>query len=433
MFKNHPRGLPVLFFTEMWERFGFYILIAVFVLYMDEQLGWDDSRKGDFYAWFLFAVYFFPLAGGWLGDRVFGHLNTVRVGSVLMIFGYTALAFSSRDQILSFHVGLALVAVGTGVFKTNVSVLVGNLYEEGSELKDSGFNIFYMGVNIGAAAAPLAATLFHGLFDSYRVSFAAAAVGMGVATFIFQSGKGRLIPANERSAARAPLHAGPVPARTRLSVDDGRRIVTLAALFFIVVFFWVAFYQNGFAMTLFAQRSTVVSELLRPETYQFFAPFFILLLTPLLLMFFSWLRRRGKEPTTAGKIFLGMLISSLSMLIMAIASKAGGDRDLNIMSPVWLIASYFVITVGEILVSPMGLSCVSHLAPLRVRGLMMGGWFVATAVGSYGSGLVGKYYSTFSHHDYFVILSALLLAASLSVLLILGRLNRSLRQSIEAA
>jgi POT family proton-dependent oligopeptide transporter len=128
-----------------------------------------------------------------------------------------------------------------------------------------------------------------------------------------------------------------------------------------------------------------------------------------------------------------MLISSLSMLIMAIASKAGGDRDLNIMSPVWLIASYFVITVGEILVSPMGLSCVSLLAPLRVRGLMMGGWFVATAVGSYGSGLVGKYYSTFSHHDYFVILSALLLAASLSVLLILGRLNRSLRQSIEAA
>jgi len=217
-----------------------------------------------------------------------------------------------------------------------------------------------------------------------------------------------------------------------LTSDERGRIVTLIALFFIVMFFWVAFYQNGFALTLFAQRSTVVSGILKPETYQFFGPFFILLLTPLLLTLFGRLRAMGKEPSTAGKIFFGMLISSVSMLIMALASHLGGDRNVNIMSPLWLISSYFVVTVAEILVSPMGQSCVSHLAPARVRGLMMGCWFVATALGSYGSGLLGRSYSAFSHHDYFLILSALLFTASLLVLLVLRRLNRFLEQSIDA-
>ena len=422
MLDKHPRGLFVLFFTEMWERFGFYVLMAIFVLYMDEELGWDDATKGDYYGWFLGAVYFIPIAGGWLGDRVLGQRNTIRLGAVLMVMGYVALAFSSRDQIAPFLAGLALVATGTGIFKPNVSVMVGNLYADGSKFKDAGFNIYYMGVNLGAAIAPLVATLIHTIFNSYNISFGAAAVGMLLSMVIFQSGRRHLVTAETKGAdTRATgVHSDASGARH----EDRQRIVTLAILFAIVVFFWIAFYQNGFALTLFAQRSTVVSAVLKPETYQFFNPFFILTLTPVLVGVFGRMRGREKEPSSATKIFAGMFISGFSMLVMVGAAYAGGDRDQNIMSPTWLIASYFVITISEILVSPMGQSFVSKVAPRNIRGLMMGCWFGATAMGSYGSGLLGKSYSSFAHHDYFLIIAALLFCSSVLVLFFLKRLNR---------
>jgi proton-dependent oligopeptide transporter, POT family len=422
MLKNHPRGLLVLFFTEMWERFGFYTMMAIYVLYMDEKLGWDDARKGNFYGWFLGAVYFIPIAGGWLGDRVLGHRNAIRIGTVLMTAGYLALALSSRHEIASFYAGLILVAAGTGVFKANISVMVGNLYEDGSPLKDSGFNIFYMGINLGATLAPLAATLFHNIFDSYNISFAAAAVGMVFSMVIFQVGTKHLIPAPIRPPIAPPLALKNNPAGS--SSEDRQRIATLVTLFSIVIFFWLAFYQNGFALTLFAQRSTRLYDVLKPETYQFFGPFFILALTPLLVAAFGRMRERGKEPSSASKIFAGMFIAGLSLLIMVFAALTGGDLDHNIMSPLWLISSYFVVTVAEILVSPMGLSFVSKVAPRRISGLMMGCWFGATAVGSYGSGLLGRFYSTFSHHNYFLIIAALLFLSSFLVLMSLNRLNR---------
>jgi POT family proton-dependent oligopeptide transporter len=420
MLKNHPRGLQVLFFTEMWERFGFYIMMAIFVLYMDEKLGWDDARKGNFYGWFLGAVYFIPIAGGWLGDRILGHRNTIRVGAILMAFGYTALAFSSRMQLAPFYAGLILVAVGTGVFKANVSVLVGNLYEEGSKLKDTAFNIFYMGVNVGAMLAPLAATFIHNRFKSYNLSFGAAALGMVLSIIIFQSGKKHLVPASSVASGDLSRSEG-APSS---SAEDWQRIGTLVTLFCIAIFFWIAFYQNGFALTLFAQRSTAIYEYLKPETYQFFGAFFVLVLTPLLVIVFGKMREAGKEPSSAMKILSGMIISGFSMLIMVVAALAGGNRDQNIMSPLWLISSYLVVTVAEILVSPMGLSFVSKVAPRRIRGLMMGCWFGATALGSYGSGLLGRSYSAFAHHNYFLILAALLFFASLLVLVFLKPLNR---------
>jgi POT family proton-dependent oligopeptide transporter len=431
MLKNHPRGLMVLFFTEMWERFGFYILMAIFVLYMDKTLGWDDARKGNFYGWFLGLVYFIPIAGGWLGDRVLGQRHTIRVGAVLMVAGYIALAVSSRTRLAPFYAGLLLVAVGTGLFKANVSVLVGNLYEEGSKLKDSGFNIFYMGINLGATLAPLAATLISNRFGSYNLSFAAAAVGMVFALVVFQLGSKYLVAA--RGGAPAPVRTPRVDV-TKLAQDGGgsavpgsedrQRIVSLLILFAVAIFFWIAFYQNGSSLTLFAERSTVRSNLLKPETYQFFNPFFILVLTPLLVVLFARMRAAGKEPSSATKIFCGLFILGLSVLIMVFAARAGGDRDQNIMSPWWLIGSYFVVTVSELLVSPMGLSFVSKVAPQRMRGLMMGCWFGATALGSYGSGMLAKYYNRFEHHDFFLIIAALPFLASLLVLPFLKRLNR---------
>ena len=422
MFKKHPKTLAFIFFAEMWERIGFYTLLAVLVLYMDKVLGWPDARKGDIYGLFLALCYFVPLLGGWLGDRWLGRRLTIKIGAVLMAAGYVALAFSSAAQTTTFFLGLFLIGVGTGIFKVNMAVLVGNLYIEKPELKDAAFNIYYMGVNIGAAIAPLLATYISIRYGSYNISFWICGAGLLVALAVLQAGHKRLAAADFKAAPRPA--AAVVSESAAPSLDDKQRIATLVILFFSVIFFWVAFYQNAFALTLFAERSTRVFSWLRPETYQFFEPFFILALTPLLLMLFGRLRTSGREPSTPVKIFFGMLIMAAAMIVMVFASLAGGNRDLPIMSPAWLIGTYFFVTLAEILISPMGQSFVSKVAPPRLAGLMMGGWFAATAAGSYGSGLLGKSYSAMPHHAFFFILTGLLGLAALMVLFFLKKLRR---------
>jgi POT family proton-dependent oligopeptide transporter len=431
MLKKHPKGLAFIFFTEMWERVGFYTLMALLVLYMDKVLGWNDSRKGDFYGIFLALCYFTPLLGGWLGDRIFGQIRTVRAGAFLMALGYVGLAVSSAAHVTTFYAGLFLVGVGTGIFKVNMAVLVGNLYTDKVHLKDAAFNIYYMGVNLGAMIAPLVATVNSVVFHSYNLSFWVAAVGMVFAVIIFDVGRPhiRVADVKKRQAAAGgastpSMTAGAAALPAMDKREQSQRIMTLVILFLIVIFFWVAFYQNSFGLTLFAERSTVVLKLLRPETYQFFEPFFILVLTPFLLSLFALLRLRGREPSTPNKIFLGMLIMSLAMIIMVSASLAGGNKDQNIMSPAWLIGTYFIVTLAEILISPMGQSFVSKVAPPKIQGLMMGGWFAATAAGSYGSGLLGKSYSRFAHHQFFLILTGLLALAAVLVLVSMRKLKR---------
>ncbi|MGQ9801081.1 MAG: peptide MFS transporter [Candidatus Saccharicenans sp.] len=440
MLKQHPRALSYIFFTEMWERIGFYTLMAILVLYMDRVLGWSDSRKGDWYGLFLGLCYFFPLVGGWLGDRVFGRLKTVQAGAVLMALGYVGLALSSASQTITFSLGLLLVAIGTGIFKVNMSVLVGNIYQDRPQLRDAGFNIYYMGVNLGAMIAPLIATFNNAVFNSYHLSFWVAAVGLILALIIFQTGQPHLALADDlkqKKTSQIKPESRPSPQSSSperenpLSTGDNKpetdisgRVLSLIILFAIVILFWVAFYQNGFALTLFAARSTVIKKWLRPETYQFFEPFFILVLTPILLLILDLLRQRGKEPSTPRKIFLGMLFMTAAMFIMVIACLRGGNQDQNIMSPLWLIKTYFVVTIAEILISPMGLSYVSKVAPANISGLMMGGWYLAISLGSYGSGLVGKFYSHLAHHQFFLLLAALLALAALLVGLSIRQLER---------
>lgn len=421
MIKDHPRGIMVMFTTEMWERFGFYILMAILVLYMDSEFGWSDTIKGEHYGAFLGLVYFVPLLGGYLGDKILGQINTVLTGSVFMLSGYIALALSSAEQLFSFYLGLFLVAFGTGIFKVNMAVLVGNLYKEKVHLKDAGFNIFYMGVNVGATVAPLAATLLGYLFNDYRMSFWAAAVGMFISIITFYIGKNKLISADVKQSQKTENKI------VHLEISSSEiksRVIALCILFAIVIFFWMAFYQNGFALTLFAERSTKVYDLLRPETYQFFNPFFILVLTPILLAYFSKLNKIGKEPSTPVKIFAGMLIMGISMLIMVFASMQGGNSDSNNMSPIWLISTNLVVTMSEILISPMGLSYVSKVAPPKIQGLMMGGWYLATSIGSYLSGQLGKYYSDFAHNEFFLILTAILAFSAIMAFLAMKNLKR---------
>ncbi len=428
MLKRHPRGLAILFFTEMWERVGFYTLMAILVLYMDKEFAWTDARKADIYGIFLGLCYFIPLLGGWLGDRVLGRLRTIRIGAGLMACGYVALALSSQQRLWPFFAGLLLIASGTGIFKVNMSVTLGQLYADKPELKDTGFNIYYMGVNVGAMIAPLLATLNSVVFHSYTLSFWIAAAGLLLALLILAAGEKHLPEAKQRTmtdrVSGEQAAAKPTASDAR---EETRRIVTLLGLFAIVIFFWVSFYQNGFALTLFAERSTRRLEWLRPETYQFFEPFFILALTPLMLALFARLQTRGREPSTPLKILLGMGVMTVANLVMVRACLSGGNRDANIMSPGWLIGTYLVVTLAEILISPMGQSFVTKVAPARFQGLMMGGWFAATAFGSYGSGLVGKWYGSLPHHSYFLLLTALIILAIVLLLAIYRHLQRYAR------
>lgn len=290
MLKKHPKALVYIFFTEMWERVGFYTLMAILVLYMDKILGWPDSKKGDWYGLFLALCYFFPLVGGYLGDRLFGRIKTIRTGAVLMAIGYVGLALSSANQVTTFLLGLLLIAIGTGIFKVNMAVMVGNIYKNQPELKDAGFNIYYMGVNLGAMIAPIIATVNSAIFHSYHLSFWVAAGGLILALVIFQAGKRLLAPvddSNIRLAAKLNAEKGQqsneetaaqkkdiyyrdasAPGRDfnyipgeKQERDFSDRILTLCLLFTIVILFWVAFYQNGFALTLFAARSTVIKKL----------------------------------------------------------------------------------------------------------------------------------------------------------------------------
>ncbi|MEX1312425.1 MAG: peptide MFS transporter [Candidatus Sulfomarinibacteraceae bacterium] len=421
MERTHPSGIWNLFVIEMWERFGFYIMSAVYVLYMEKDLHFDDAKKGVLYGLFLFASYTFPLLGGWLGDKILGQLRTIRLGASMMALGYVAMALSSLDRIGLFYTGLALIASGTGIFKVNMSVLVGNLYRNKPELKDAGFNIYYMGVNLGATIGPAVATVFGVLFEDYHISFWAAAIGMVLALLIMQAGQKNLRKVDTSQSVELREQNDGEFIETR---EFWQRIATLCALFLIAALFWIPFYQNGLGLTLFADRSTVAFRFLRPETYLIFGALFILILTPPLLALFAWLRRFDREPSTPVKIFIGLLIMSFAMFIMVVASWLGGNSDTPVMSPMWLITCYLFITLAEILISPMGQSYVSKVAPPRIQGLMMGGWFASTALGSLSSGIFGSFYSEMTHDQYFMLLSGLSVFAALLVLLFMKNLKR---------
>jgi POT family proton-dependent oligopeptide transporter len=424
MLKDHPKGLMTLFFTEMWERFGFYTMLAVFTLYMDETLGWSDGQKGQVYGLFLGFVYFTPIVGGWIADKFFGYRKTIILGAIILGIGYVLLAFSGPKAIWLFYFALFVMIIGNGLFKANISVLVGNLYEPGSELKDVGYNIFYMGINLGALVAPLAAAYLHDLFGNYNAAFAAAGVGMFLSLIVFEVWKKNYIYADNKhkdgGENQAKLEESDVSPE-----KEKERIIALGIIFTIVIFFWMSFHQNGFALTLFAQRSTTLYDWLKPEMYATFNPLFILLLTPLIVIYFNWLRKQGKEPSSPAKIGIGMFVSGLAMVIMVVASQMGGNADANNMSPNWLISSYFVVTIGELFLSPMGLSFVSKVAPVRMRGLMMGGWFGATAIGNYLSGFIGSFYNTLSHTQFFLILTTLLFLSAIMVRIVLEKLKHA--------
>jgi POT family proton-dependent oligopeptide transporter len=463
MKEKHPKGLYILFATEMWERFGFYTAAAIMTLYLRRGgFGWSDKDAVHLWSNYTMFIYATPLIGGIVADRLLGYRRTVLLGAIFFVAGYTLLGLGSFS---TYYVALGLLFVGNGFFKPNISTMVGNLYAPESKLKDSAYTIFYMGINVGALLAPVLGEGMIRVFGgseaieaaktgtmtpeqaaNYRTGFLAAfyaaAAGMSVGTVILLSFYRSLAAADRRPGAivDAPPDGVEQPSAAEEApierVPERTRIGALIVVYLIVIVFWMVFHQNGTTMTMWADQNTawewsgVVSNAINP--------FWIVVLSLPLVQFWGWLRSKGREPSTPTKMAIGMFLTSAAFLILFVAAKSGGDQTFEVdsagqyvldakqqykviehrVSPLWLISAYLLISLGELMLSPMGLSLVSKVAPARMRGMMMGGWFLATAIGNKLT-MIGVFYSSWHHSSFWLLcsLSALGMAFVLVALL----------------
>jgi POT family proton-dependent oligopeptide transporter len=415
MTARHPPGLYVLFFTELWERYSFYSMMAILSLYMNEALHFDVAHVGRVYGAYNAGVYLMPVAGGLVADRWLGFSRAIIVGGVLMMLGHLVLGV---ETLAFFYAGLVLLACGSGLLKPNVSTLVGNLYRSRPELRDQGFNIYYMGVNIGAFISPLSVAWLRAHYG-WSVAFMSAAVAMlfSLITFIAfnRHVAGAGVKADERSAEIRALPAADVPAR----------VITLMAIFGISLVFWIAFYQIFYTFTFWARDSTATSW--SPETFQTFEPLGVILLSPVLVAVWVRLQRRGAEPSTPVKMLLGVLLVGTAFGLLGYAGTIGGDAGR--VSPLWLISANLLIAVGEIALSPMGMSLVNRLSPPQLSGLMMGGWFASLGLGGGLSGFVGGYWDKMPHSQFFVMVTGILIAVAVPLSLLTPQIKRTIQRA----
>ncbi len=459
MFEGQPKGLYALALANTGERFGYYTMIAVFALFLRANFGLTPGTAGLIYSIFLSLVYFLPLIGGILADK-FGYGKMVTLGIIVMFFGYLFLSIplgGNTMAMVCMLVALFFISFGTGLFKGNLQVMVGNLYDDPkySAKRDSAFSIFYMAINIGALFAPTAAvkikewaetSLGYASNDAYHFSFAVACLSLVISMAIYYGFRYtfRNVEGGEKKTKEELAEEELSPQETK------SRIVALCLVFAVVIFFWMAFHQNGLTLTYFADEFTqktasgvqsmafdvvnlvmiifivyslfalfqsktskgkliatgviVLSVLVliwkysrvdgsidvSAPIFQQFNPFYVVALTPVSIGIFGALAKKGKEPSAPRKIAYGMLVAAVAYCVMIIASqglltpneqKAAGDQA-EFASANWLIGTYLILTFGELLLSPMGISFVSKVAPPKYKGMMMGGWFVATAFGN---------------------------------------------------
>lgn len=453
-FGGHPRGLATLFFTEMWERFSYYGMRALLILFMtanvvDGGLGFDVARAGAIYGLYTAAVYLTALPGGWLADRIIGQQRAVLAGGITIAAGHFTMALPAVTEVAGtmgpFYSGLFLIVIGTGLLKPNVSTLVGELYPEGDVRRDAGFSIFYMGINLGAFAAPLV-TSYLGERIDWHLGFAAAGVGMVIGVIQYVTGRRYLggaglrpeILKGERSLAQRRLviaaaatlilflvllqSFGVADLRTAVGVagasgvillaitavyfasillggeldrKERRRVGVIALLFLFSALFWSGFEQAGSSLNLFARDLTdrVIFGWEMPAGYlQSINALCIILFAPIFAWLWVRLARAGREPSTPAKFAFGLFSLGLGFVVMTIASMRalGGEA----VSPGWLVTTYLLHSIGELALSPVGLSTVTKLAPRRMAGQLMGIWFLSISVGNLMAGQVAGLYAS---------------------------------------
>jgi len=407
MTKGHPKGLYVLFYTEMWERFSYYGMRAILVLYMTKALMFDVARASTIYGNFTGLAYLMPIAGGYIADRWWGNRKSILAGGAIMALGQFIMFLSATfwdDPALSHPLlwaGLGVIIAGTGLFKANIASMVGSLYAPGDTKKDSAFTIFYMGINIGAFLAPLIAG---GLGDTgdpgdFRWGFLSAAVGMTIGTFVFQIYKDRHIidaegrplglpPAERRSAGHdVDAHNEPM---TR---EDYERVSVIFILSFFVIFFWACFEQAGASLTVFADRQTdreMMGWTMPASWFQSVNAVAIVIFAPVFAWLWGFLGKRNLDPSTPVKMSLGFFLLGIGYLVIAFGVK--GVDPLTKVSMMWLVGLYVLHTFGELCLSPIGLSAVSKLSPPKFASLMMGVWYLASSMANKMAGVLSSFY-----------------------------------------
>ena len=514
MFNGHPKGLWALALANTGERFGYYTMLAVFLFFLQDNFGFSMGTSSTIQAIFLGVVYFVPLFGGMLADK-FGFGKMVTIGILVMFLGYFLLALPLGAGTVALGVmalALLFVCVGTGLFKGNLQVLVGNLYDEPkyAAKRDEGFSIFYMAINIGsmfAAAAALGIMAWmqaeYGVSkaDSYHFAFAVACVSLIVSIIIYYAFRSTFAHADR--AKVAAKGATEVVEEQLTPAQTKERIICLCLVFAVVIFFWMAFHQNGITMNQFAREYTATSEsgfmslflsksfsfadtrsiwnlvcvilvvygvlnIFQSKTmkgkliaaalfvaaggvlvyramtvegsvqveapiFQQFNPCFVVALTPIIMLVFGALAKKGKEPSSPMKIGLGMLVAASAFVILLVGSMglvspveqkvALEAGTATLVSPNWLISTYLVLTVAELLLSPIGISFVSKVAPPKYKGMMMGGWFVATAIGNFLISIPGMLWDKTELYVVWGVLIAICLVSAIFIFSILKRLE----------
>ncbi len=397
---GHPRGLSTCFFTEMWERFSFYGLRALLVLYMSASvanggLAFTSEKASGIVGWYGFGVYAAAIPGGWIADRFLGQYRSVFVGGVIIALGHFSMAIPIEA---TFFLGLCLIVIGTGLLKPNISTMVGALYDKDDARRDAGFSIFYMGINLGAFIAPfIVGTL--GQRVDWHIGFACAGVGMVAGLIQYVLGRPRLMPALQRLGQ---TEQGAAPATSaepwwRFTRDEWNRVAAIAVLFVFSSIFWGAFEQAASSLNLFADRLTHnrAFGFDFPSTwYQSLNSMFMIFgMAPLLA--WLWIRLGPRQPSSPVKFALGLIVVGLGFALIVPAAKIAQQQQGVLVSPLWLVGLYFLHTIGELCLSPVGLSIVTKLAPKRIAGSMMGVWFLSIATGNKLAGFAGGFFDRF--------------------------------------
>ncbi len=417
----HPKGLYLLFLTEMWERFSYYGMRALLVLYMVQQLAYSTTKAGDIYGLYTGFVYLTPLIGGYLADRFIGQRFCISTGAFLMCLGLFMLASGMETLFLP---ALCVMIIANGFFKSNISSVLGILYERHPEKKDSAYTIFYMGINLGALFSPLVCGTIAFKYG-YTYGFASAGVGMliGFLTYtIFQK--------------KFLGECGLKPVKKSMTVDNltpnkltRREKFQLRALFILMAFtivFWTCYEQAGCSLTLFAEYATdrtIFGYTIPAGYFQSLNPFYIIVLAPLASILWSKLNKVNLEPTSVEKFTIALGLMSFAFVIMAFAGSLSTN---GLVSPLWLIVVYFVMTIAELCISPIGLSLVSKLAPRQFLSVLMGAWFLTSFFGNIFAGLWGGQYGSISSDILFLALAVISLASAIGLAMLISKLKRIL-------
>jgi len=404
-FLGHPIGLVPLFFTELWERFSYYGMRSILILYLTSTaaqggLGFDVKQASAIYGWYTMSVYLTALPGGWVADYLTGARLAVLLGGIVIALGHFSMVFHSSSFVF---LGMGLIAIGTGLLKPNISVMVGKLYRPGDMRRDSGFSVFYMGINIGALLAPLAvgylakgesfksflSSIGQDPAKSWHWGFGAAGVGMVVGLIVYLLSTRTLAGVGDKVPRRVKTATGTERAPA-LTAGEWKRIAAILILFVFTMFFWAAYEQKGASLNLFADKNvlTEIGGKSFPAPFlQSLTPLFVILLTPLFSIL--WVALKDRQPSSPAKFTLGLLLIGTAYLLMIPAAILTAQGRVSFW---WLVGLYFLEVCGELCLSPVGLSMVTKLAPARFVGLMMGAWFLATSLGNKLAGYLSGFF-----------------------------------------